>query len=177
MLRTGKASAIVAVTVQLSRRSAGCACETGRPRWQNQIGLTPRRQAAGRSAERAHVAIASQPTPYALPSWSQKFWLPAGATRPPEFLQPQRKTKSPARRGWHEGTADATLLTSLRGWASALLPGQSHNTHCPFGRAKTSHLNSFRADNSPRAGPFCAELRSDNVALCAIPPLHCHADC
>jgi hypothetical protein len=39
------------------------------------------------------------------------------------------------------------------------------------------HLNSFRADNSPRAGPFGAELRSDNVALCAIPPLHCHADC
>ena len=81
------------------------------------------------------------------------------------------------RRRWHEGTADTTLLTSLRGWVSALLPGHSHNTHCPFGRAKTSHLNSFRADNSPRAGPFGAELRSDNVALCAIPPLHCHADC
>jgi len=32
------------------------------------------------------------------------------------------------RRRWHEGTADATLLTSLRGWASALLPGQ-HTTH------------------------------------------------
>jgi hypothetical protein len=81
------------------------------------------------------------------------------------------------RRRWHEGTADTTLLTSLRGWMSALLPGHSHNTHCPFGRAKTSHLNSFRADNSPRAGPFGAELRSDNVALCAVPPLHCHADC
>ena len=31
---------------------------------------------------------------------------------------------------------------------------------------------------SPRAaGPFVPELRSDNVALCAIPRLHCHADC
>ena len=30
-----KASAIVAVTIQLSRRSAGCACETGRHRWKN----------------------------------------------------------------------------------------------------------------------------------------------
>ena len=40
-----------------------------------------------------------------------------------------------------------------------------------------SHLNSFRADNSPRVGPFSAELRSDNVALCAIPRPHCHGDC
>src|ERR1039458_1469627 len=32
------------------------------------------------------------------------------------------------RRRWHEGTADATLLTPLRGWASALLPGR-HTTH------------------------------------------------
>ena len=49
---TAKASAIIAGTVQLSRRSAGCACETGRPRWKDQIGLTLRRQAACRSAER-----------------------------------------------------------------------------------------------------------------------------
>jgi predicted helicase len=38
-------------------------------------------KAAGRSAERVRVAIASQPTPYALPSWSQNRWLRAGATR------------------------------------------------------------------------------------------------
>jgi len=31
------------------------------------------------------------------------------------------------------------------------------------------HLNSFRPDNSPRAGPFRPELRSDNVALCDDP--------
>jgi hypothetical protein len=40
-----------------------------------------------------------------------------------------------------------------------------------------SHLNSFRHDNSARAGPFGAELRSDNVELCAIPLLRCHTDC
>ena len=31
----GQDAAIVAVTVQLSRRSAGCVCETGRHRWKN----------------------------------------------------------------------------------------------------------------------------------------------
>ena len=30
------------------------------------------------------------------------------------------------RRRWHEGTADTTLLTSLRGWVSALLSRQPH---------------------------------------------------
>ena len=32
-LRPGKTPAISAGTIQFSRRSAGCACETGRPRW------------------------------------------------------------------------------------------------------------------------------------------------
>jgi hypothetical protein len=95
----------------------------------DQFCLTPRRQAAGRSAERALAPIASQPTPYALPSWSQRIGCRAGATTP-GTMRPRRKLKSPARRGWHEGTADATLLTALRGWASALLPGHSHNTFC-----------------------------------------------
>jgi hypothetical protein len=36
---------------------------------------------------------------------------------------------------WHEGTADATLLTSLRGWACGFASGTAHNTHCPFGRS------------------------------------------
>ena len=40
-----------------------------------------------------------------------------------------------------------------------------------------SHINSIRADNSPPAGPFGTEFMSDNVPLCAIPLLHCHADC
>src|ERR1035438_8569623 len=32
------------------------------------------------------------------------------------------------RRRWHEGPADATLLTSLRGWASALLTRTEHKS-------------------------------------------------
>ena len=40
-----------------------------------EISLTPRRQAPGSAAERAHAPIASQPAPYALPSRSQKTWL------------------------------------------------------------------------------------------------------
>ena len=78
---------------------------------------------------------------------------------------------------WHAGTSVGYDARKLRVWADGLASGTLHNTHCPFGRAKTSHLNSFRADNSPPAGPFSAELRSDNVALCAIPLPHCHGDC
>src|ERR1039457_167515 len=67
-----------------------------------------------------------------------------------------------------------TLRFSLQVFAARLgvgfAFGTAHKTHCPFGRS--SHLNSFRARNSPPAGPFGTELRSDNVALCAIPPLH-----
>jgi hypothetical protein len=58
----------------------------------------------------------------------------------------------------HAGTADATLLTALRGWASALLPGP-HTTHivCLVARLNAvrkdrSHINSARADNSPLGG-------------------------
>jgi len=76
--------------------------------------------------------------------------------------------------GWHEGPADTTLL--LRAMLGVrFASGGAHNTHCPFGRS--SHLNSLRADNSPPAGPFGTEFRSDNVALCASPLLHCHAAC
>jgi len=74
-----------------------------------------------------------------------------------------------------------TLRFSLQVFAARLgvgfASGTAHNTHCPFGRAKTSHINSVRSDNSPRAGPFWPEFMSDNVALCAIPLLHCHGDC
>ena len=139
------------------------------------VGLTPRRQAAGRSAERAHAPIASQPTPYALPSWSQKTWLALARlrreTRPGELLLALR-------RRWHEGTADTTLLPSLRGWVSALLPGQSHNTHCPFGHSCLIPTFILFVPTAPRSrDPSARNKRSDNVALCAIPPLHWHADC
>ncbi len=74
-------------------------------------------------------------------------------------MSPQtRKTKRALRRRWHGGTADATLLTSLRGWASALLSRMEHNTHCPFGRAKTSHINSFRADTPRSRDPSARNL-------------------
>jgi len=54
--------------------------------------------------------------------------------------------------GWHEGTADATLLTLLRGWASALLPG-SHTTHIVrlVAHASLPH-KFFSCRHSPRAG-------------------------
>ena len=69
-----------------------------------------------------------------------------------------------------------TVLVPARLWPR-LASGTAHNTHCPFGRAKTSHINSDRADNSPLAGPFDPEFMSDNVALCAIPLRHCHGAC
>src|ERR1035441_8938971 len=135
MLRTGKTPEITvrsAISAPPSFRKLHCGGQKQPNSLVKQIGLIPRRQAAGRSAERAHVAIASQPTPYALPSWSQKTWLALARlrreTRPGERLLALR-------RRWHEGTADTTLLTSFRACGLALLPGHSHNTHCPFGRS------------------------------------------
>jgi hypothetical protein len=93
-----------------------------------------------------------------------------------ESRRPDRISRA-SRLRWHAGTSVGYDARQLRVWADGLAAGTLHNTHCPFGRAKTSHLNSFRADNSPPAGPFSAELRSDNVALCAIPLPHCHTDC
>src|ERR1035441_5125071 len=126
MLRTGKTPEITvrsAISAPPSFRKLHCGGQKQPNSLVKQIGLIPRRQAAGRSAERAHVAIASQPTPYALPSWSQKTWLALARlrreTRPGERLLALR-------RRWHEGTADTTLLTSLRGWVSALLSRQPH---------------------------------------------------
>src|ERR1035441_4987478 len=111
MLRTGKTPEITvrsAISAPPSFRKLHCGGQKQPNSLVKQIGLIPRRQAAGRSAERAHVAIASQPTPYALPSWSQKTWLALARlrreTRPGERLLALR-------RRWHEGTADTTLLT------------------------------------------------------------------
>jgi hypothetical protein len=73
------------------------------------VGLTPRRQAAGRSAERAHAPIASQPTPYALPSWSQRIGF---------ALARQSRERDPA--NW--------LLALRRRWHEGVLPGP-HTTH------------------------------------------------
>jgi len=90
----------------------------------------------------------------------------AVATAPGTMPADPAKLKLATRQSWHEG----------------MLPGH-HTTHIvrSVGKmaspARTSHINSFRADNSPPAGPFGTEFMSDNVPLCAIPLLHCHADC
>ena len=112
-----RGQAIIAGTVQLSLHSAGCVCETGRPRWKDQIGLTLRRQAACGSADRAHATIASHPAHYALSSKSQIRWLRADATAPERCQQ--------------TGKVNAGFAAELA-WRSA--SGTSHNTHCPFGR-------------------------------------------
>ena len=59
---------------------------------------------------------------------------------------------------WHEGPADATLLTAFRGWASALLP-VVHTTHIvrSFHSFLVPHLYSFRADTPRSRVPFCTE--------------------
>ena len=81
------------------------------------------------------------------------------------------------RRRWHEGPADTTLLTSLRGWVSALLPGR-HTTHIVRLVGQKPPTFILFVPTTPRQrDPSARNKRSDNVALCAIPPLHCHADC
>ena len=81
------------------------------------------------------------------------------------------------RRRWHEGTADTTLLTSLRGWVSALLPGR-HTTHIVRLVGQKPPTFILIVPTTPRSrDPSARNKRSDNVALCAIPPLHCHGDC
>ena|ERR1039458_7372821 len=180
MLRTGKTPEITvrsAISAPPSFRKLHCGGQKQPNSLVKQIGLIPRRQAAGRSAERAHVAIASQPTPYALPSWSQKTWLALAR------LRRETSPADPANDCWLCGGVgmrdQPTLRFSLRCEAGCRLcfrDGTQH-TLSVWSFVPHFHLNSFRADNSPRAGPFGTELRSDNVALCAIPLPHCHADC
>ena len=124
-------------------RSAGCACKTGRPRWRNQIGLTPRRQAAGRSAERAHVAIASPTTPYALPSWSQRIGF---------ALARQSRERDPA--NW--------LIALRRRWHEGVLPGP-HTTHIV--RLVVPPTLILFAPTTPRAGTL---RRGIKVRQCGV---------
>ena len=87
------------------------------------------------------------------------------------------------RRRWHEGPADATLLTSLRGWASALLSRTEH---------KSSYIQSRPICRIPLArdprqmGPRRLPARHRdrrpgslryNCVLCSIRLLHCPAVC
>jgi len=112
---------------------------------------------------------------YALPSWSQRNGVRAGATTP----------GNATRRNccWLCGGVgmreQPTLRFSLRCEAGRRLCSRDRTQHilCVWSFMLRFHINSFRADNSPRAGPFGTEFMSHNMALCAIPPLHCHADC
>ena len=72
--------------------------------------------------------------------------------------QTRHREQLATRRGWHEGPADATLLTAFRGWASALLP-VFHTTHIvrSFHSFLVPHLYSFRADTPRSRVPFCTE--------------------
>ena len=56
---------------QPSRHFAGCVCETGRPRWKNQIGPTPRRWASRPAVSAAHAPISRPSFRYAPASGSQ----------------------------------------------------------------------------------------------------------
>jgi len=124
------------------------------------LAIMPLRSSAGESVK---VAVTQSPSRYRDDARNE-------SRRPDKVVQASRLR-------WHAGTSVGYDARKLRVWADGLASGTLHNTHCPFGRAKTSHLNSFRADNSPPAGPFSAELRSDNVALCNVPLLRCHGDC
>jgi hypothetical protein len=53
----------------------------------------------------------------------------------------------------------------------------NHTTHIVRLVGQESPTFILFVPTTPRAGPFGPEFMSDNVALCAIPPLLCHADC
>ncbi len=104
---------------------------------------------------------------YVPSAGTQIHWLRAGATMP--------------------GTMPADPARLEIGYAAELscrsASGTSHNTHCPFGRS--SHINSFRADNSPCRDPSarnlcqtmcrCVLSRCFTVTLTANPHLRARA--
>ena len=113
-----KASAIVAGTVQLLRRSAGCACKTGRPRWKNQISPRPQRWVS------LACWLRFDPPPRKLASiplhpssGTQRNWHCAGATVPggcDAVTDPAKLLKRLRSRGWHDGASPATVLVPAR---------------------------------------------------------------
>ena len=69
--------------VQPLRRSAGCACKTGRPRWKNQIRPTLRQFASRPAVSAPPMSPRERPSfRYADLPESQWFWHRAGATMP-----------------------------------------------------------------------------------------------
>ncbi len=81
----------------------------------------------------APVALAALRRTASASTEESAKWLRANATAPGK-TPIGAKLNFGSAAGWHEGTADATLLSGrrcgshLRGWASALLPGL-HTTH------------------------------------------------
>jgi hypothetical protein len=101
--------------------------ETVRPHSKNGNGLTPR--SSGYAP--CYVAPPLFPLPHFArrsAGWPRSQHKPRSRWRDSPDEPRPRKFNIGSADGWHEGTADATLLTSLRGWASALLPGR-HTTH------------------------------------------------
>src|ERR1039458_2920997 len=174
MLRTGKTPEITvrsAISAPPSFRKLHCGGQKQPNSLVKQIGLIPRRQAAGRSAERAHVAIASQPTPYALPSWSQKTWLALAR------LRRETSPADPANDCWLCGGVgmrdQPTLRFSLRCEAGCRLcyPGSRtrdvicNAAHCRIPLAREPSANGFPP--SPRATTRpTARFLKDNIVLC-----------
>ena len=69
------------------------------------------------------------------------------------------------------------MLTSFRACGLTLLPGR-HTTHIVRLVGQKPPTFILIVPTTPRQrDPSARNKRSDNVALCAITPLHCHADC
>ncbi len=153
---------------QLSRRSAGCACEIGRPRWQNQIGPRPRRWTP-------QPAVSDCPGRPKSGHHSATFHR--RGLRFVGFALTRLCRNDSSRPGKRLNIGYAAAL------ACRSASGTAHNTHCPFGRS--SHINSFRADNSPCRDPSarnlcqtmcrCVLSRCFTVTLTAIPHLRARA--
>ncbi len=96
---------------------------------------------------------------YVPSAGTQIRWLRADATVPERFQQTRQKVEHRLRGGvgMQECFRDGTQHTlSVR----SFLPHKF-----------------FSCRQLPVPGPFGTEFMSDNVPLCAIPLLHCHADC
>ena len=160
------------------RRSAGCAWKLADPAWKTNQSDTltlgfaacwtrlPGRGTRSRPSFRYAPASGSQSIGFAL----TRLCLV------PVTQSPRRKMAGGAATGvGMKERPSATMLVI----ACAARPARLGRRSCFRDRTQhtlsvrslvpRSHLNSDRPDNSPRAGPFWPELRSDNVALCVTP--------
>jgi hypothetical protein len=137
----------------------------------------PRRPCAGRSAafrsatriRRRQGRDARCARPLRGSSWGNQ-------TNP----QTRQRGRLATRRGWHEGPADATLLTALRGWASALLPAPA--TRAVIFKAAPAAVSASGASaaGSPPSPRVPARRPGSLRYNCVLWPerlLPCHGDC